>query len=59
MMKITTVGDDDRPEPDAASRLAERITRRSPPERGVSIDDLIDHLSGEDQAAIDAVGRAQ
>jgi hypothetical protein len=56
-MKITTVGDDDRPEPDACSRLAERLVRKSPPERGPSPSDLAAALNGEEQAAVDAVER--
>jgi ribosome-binding protein aMBF1 (putative translation factor) len=55
-MKITTVGDDDRPEPDTCSRLAERLVRRSKEGRGLSASDLAAHLTGEDAAAIDAVG---
>jgi hypothetical protein len=57
MNRCTSTDDPNAVEPDAASRLAERTLRKSPPERGLSASDLAAALTGEDAAAIDAVGR--
>jgi hypothetical protein len=57
MNTCTSTDDPNATEPSPTSRLAERIARKSPPERGHSIAELVDALDGEDQRAIDSVGR--